>query len=80
MTPWLYYLTGVYAAGILIIFRSFNKEYQENIGELKEKVPSERLFSSVILVVYLFLMVFSWLTVVWFISKRIKEWLDEKEN
>jgi len=73
MTPWLYYSIGVYVAGILIIFRSFNKEYQENLKELKEKVPSERLFSSVILVVYLFLMIFSWLTVVWFILKRIKE-------
>jgi|Wag4MinimDraft_13_1082653.scaffolds.fasta_scaffold00006_15 hypothetical protein len=73
MTPWLYYSIGIYVAGILIIFRSFNKEYQENLKELKEKVPSERLFSSVILVVYLFLMIFSWLTVVWFILKRIKE-------
>lgn len=76
MTPLQYYLIGTYFAGILIIIRGFNEEYQESIRELKEKAPSEAFFSNLMLVVYIFLILFSWVTVAGFTLKRAKEWFD----
>ena len=71
-----FYIIGVNIAAVMIFLKGFDEEYVDRVRKLYKKFPFEDSFAVAMLLAYLFLGIFSWVTVVGTLIKYSKEWIN----